>query len=208
MAKNEQLEQKILEVAEELFLAKGFDAVSTTDIAKKVGCNQALIHYYYRTKERLFYQIFCNKYELLMSYIQWDEQHPKSLKEVLAHFIDSYFALLVKNRNLPFFIINELIMNKERRDFLREALERNAVSNHYYQTIDKMVKREIEIGNIRPIETIDLTLNVFSLVIFTFLTLPLYTDFFYQDESQVDKYLQRRKEEIKQLIFRGIFIQG
>ena len=33
MAKNEQLEAKILQTAEELFLEKGFDATSTTDIA-------------------------------------------------------------------------------------------------------------------------------------------------------------------------------
>ena len=36
------MEQQILQCAEELFLEKGFSLVSTTDIAKKAGCNQAL----------------------------------------------------------------------------------------------------------------------------------------------------------------------
>ena len=36
-------------------MEKGFDAVSTTDIARKVGCNQALVHYYFRTKDNLFF---------------------------------------------------------------------------------------------------------------------------------------------------------
>ena len=43
-------EKAILKVAEKMFLEKGFAMVSTTDIANKVGCNQALVHYYYRTK--------------------------------------------------------------------------------------------------------------------------------------------------------------
>ncbi|MBQ1851529.1 MAG: helix-turn-helix transcriptional regulator, partial [Paludibacteraceae bacterium] len=40
------LEQVILDAATELFLERGFDSTSTTDIAKKAGCNQALVHYY------------------------------------------------------------------------------------------------------------------------------------------------------------------
>ena len=52
------MEKAILEAAETLFLEKGFDATSTTQIAKAVGCNQALIHYYFRTKENLFDTIF------------------------------------------------------------------------------------------------------------------------------------------------------
>ena len=49
----QNMEQIILEVAEELFLDKGYALTSTTEIAKKAGCNQALIHYYFRTKENL-----------------------------------------------------------------------------------------------------------------------------------------------------------
>ena len=30
------------------------EGTSTTEIAKTVGCNQTLIHYYFRTKEKLF----------------------------------------------------------------------------------------------------------------------------------------------------------
>ena len=64
--KEQNLEQKIIDVAEKIFMDKGFDSTSTTDIAKEVGCNQALIHYYFRTKENLFQQIFYKKFEDLM----------------------------------------------------------------------------------------------------------------------------------------------
>ena len=44
MEKNKNIEKRILWVAERLFLEKGFNGTSTTEIAKAVGCNQALIH--------------------------------------------------------------------------------------------------------------------------------------------------------------------
>ena len=42
---NHDMEQSILKVAEQLFLDKGFNRTSTTEIARVVGCNQTLIHY-------------------------------------------------------------------------------------------------------------------------------------------------------------------
>ena len=61
---NPTMEIQILETAEKLFLEKGFASTSTTEIAREVGCNQALVHYYFRTKENLFntiYFAFCDK---------------------------------------------------------------------------------------------------------------------------------------------------
>ena len=56
------MEKLILEAAEKLFLEKGFDLTSTTQIAKEAGCNQALVHYYFRTKDNLFNMIFESKF--------------------------------------------------------------------------------------------------------------------------------------------------
>ena len=38
------MEEAILETAERLFLENGYASTSTTQIAKEVGCNQALVH--------------------------------------------------------------------------------------------------------------------------------------------------------------------
>jgi len=50
---NQTTEQTILEVAERLFLGKGFASTSTTEIARVASCNQVLIHYYFRMKDNL-----------------------------------------------------------------------------------------------------------------------------------------------------------
>jgi len=60
------MEQLIVETAERLFLEKGFAMTSTTEIAKEIGCNQALVHYYFRTKAKLFEAIFEKKIKLFI----------------------------------------------------------------------------------------------------------------------------------------------
>lgn len=198
------LEKKILETAEALFMEKGYDATSTTDIARKVGCNQALVHYYFRTKENLFQRIFIEKVGLILSYITLDSQAAIDFKVALFRFIDSYFSMLSNNRQLPLFLIKELIIREERRSIIRQIVLQEMDYLHYYHNWDKMVREEIEKGRIRPIETMDLTLDVMSLIVFTFISLPLYSDFFQQDEEQITAYLERRRNEIKNLIWKGL----
>ncbi len=205
--KKSQVEEQILRAAEELFMEKGFDAVSTTDIARKVGCNQALVHYYFRTKDNLFLQVFLQKFSIIMSKISSEiTPNEHDFFVILDRFIDTYFEMLSENRTLPFFLVNELLLRPERREIVREHIANNCEYLEYYYSIDRMVKTEIGKGTIRPIETMDLTLDLISLIVFTFISLPMYSDFFHQDEEQINTYLLRRKKEVKELVMRGIVI--
>ena len=202
--KKTSLEEQILQTAEELFLEKGFDATSTTDIAKKAGCNQALVHYYFRTKENLFMQIFAKKQEMVFSCLKLKEE--SGFQAALNDFIDAYFELLMKNRKLPFFIINELIMRDDRRQYFRKKVIESPEYLKYYGSWNTMLQKEIAEGRVRPIELSDLTLHIVSLIVFTFISLPLYSDFFEKDEAEITTYLNHRKEAIKEVIFKGIEI--
>ena len=46
-------EKRIETAAMQLFFTRGVDAVSIRDIAKAAECNSSMIHYYFRTKEKL-----------------------------------------------------------------------------------------------------------------------------------------------------------
>ncbi len=48
----------ILDAAERLFAAKGFDGVSTATIAKEAGVSQSQIHYHFDTKQKLWDKVF------------------------------------------------------------------------------------------------------------------------------------------------------
>ena len=63
------MEERILACAERLFLNKGYNLTSMTEIAREAGCTQALVHYYFRTKENLFSNIFESKFHLFIDCI-------------------------------------------------------------------------------------------------------------------------------------------
>ncbi|PZP56162.1 MAG: TetR family transcriptional regulator [Micavibrio aeruginosavorus] len=52
--KTEEKRQKIIEIASTLFLEKGFDKLSMSDIATKVGGSKATLYGYFHNKEELF----------------------------------------------------------------------------------------------------------------------------------------------------------
>ena len=55
---DKQTEEKIFEAATDVFIEKGMDGARMQDIADHAGINKALLHYYYRTKDRLFNAVF------------------------------------------------------------------------------------------------------------------------------------------------------
>ena len=61
MAKERQdnkTENAILKAARKVFTRKGYAAARMDDIAREAGINRALLHYYFRSKERMFDIIF------------------------------------------------------------------------------------------------------------------------------------------------------
>ena len=48
------LEQQIIKTAQQLFIEKGFVETSMSDIAATVGINRPTLHYYFRTKDKMF----------------------------------------------------------------------------------------------------------------------------------------------------------
>ena len=87
------MEKTILDTATKLFLEKGFASTSTTEIAKEVGCNQALVHYYFRTKERLFEAVFANKFQNFATNILEINRGNFSFEEKLRMKIESQMKI-------------------------------------------------------------------------------------------------------------------
>ena len=62
-------ESAILEAARKLFGSQGFAGVSLQDIAKVAGTTKSMINYYFRSKEKLFAQIFRQEFQHLFTSI-------------------------------------------------------------------------------------------------------------------------------------------
>ena len=204
MYRNQNIEKRILWVAERLFLEKGFNGTSTTEIAKTVGCNQALIHYYFRTKEKLFWDVFAPKVEQVVEYLDAPLDESIDFVERVKNVIDFYFGILELDERLAPFIVNELIMNPDRWDRFRDRNLRNESLSSAFTRFENMVKEEFEKGTIRNIEAIDLLMNIMSLTITAFIVAPKGFASGECDRNARKAYLDHRREDIKNLIVNGM----
>ncbi|MGN1239720.1 MAG: TetR/AcrR family transcriptional regulator [Paludibacteraceae bacterium] len=198
------MESRILEAAKTLFFQNGFAATSTTDIARLAGCNQALVHYYFRTKEKLFAGIFMEQTGRALEVINASLQSDAPFEQQIRNCVSLYFDTLMENPNLPYFVMNELIHNPSRRAAILEIVQHNPQYLFTYQRFANLLQRETEKGCIVSIHPQDLLLHVASLTIFPFLSLPMYEDLFHPTAEEKLDYLSRRKEETIRLILQGI----
>lgn len=205
MSKEQNLEIQILQAAEELFLNNGFVGTSTTDIAKRVGCNQALVHYYFRTKENLFLQVFMAKLDMILKTLQQPLlKQDADFFDKLRNAISAYFDFLANDTRLPYFVINEMLGNKDRLSLVYEHFMRNTMRNNVFGIIDNVVQSAVEKRIIRPISTVHFILDIVSLTVFNFIALPIYSDVSGCTDEERRSFLEQRKEEIITLAINGV----
>lgn len=192
--KDLNMENHILECAQRLFLEKGFALTSTTEIAKEAGCNQALVHYYYRTKEKLFQKIFEQKFNLFLSSFLFIENDRKPYLEKLQERLETHFDLLYENKGLPFLILNEILTNPSRVYSLKEILD--GIDKSIFINFQKELNEEIKAGRIRKTTPLDIILNILSLNISTFLSLPIIKGLGILPEEEEANFISHRKQEV------------
>jgi TetR/AcrR family transcriptional regulator len=199
---DDSMEQKIRDAAERLFLDKGFALTSTTEIAKAAGCNQALVHYYFRTKDRLFEAVFAEKVKLFVEEILNISSEPISFGEKVRRKILSHYDLLLENPQMPFLIINELITNPERLNALKVIVAPNI--GMVFAQFERELKEEIRKGTIRPMSAFDFVVTMLSLNIMPFLGIPIMKSALHLDDAGVRDLLLKRREENIEIVLRNL----
>ncbi len=204
MTTNDTMELRIREVAQQLFFRQGYASTSTTQIAHEAGCTQALVHYYYRTKENLFRQIFLEQIEAALNVIGRSLCDTDSFEGFIEGAIGLYFDALKANPRLPYFVLEELVSNPERRRYLRENFVKKPTYIMFYMQFDALVRREQQAGRLAHVEPFDILMSIASQTVFTFLVLPLYQDLLARTEEQVNEFIAHRKQEITRIVIQGL----
>jgi TetR/AcrR family transcriptional regulator len=199
---DQNMEQAILQSAEKLFLEKGFAMTSTTEIAKDAGCNQALIHYYYRTKEKLFVAVFERKAAVFFSGFSTIDESAMSFEESLRLKIEAHFDMIRANPRLPFLIINELTTNPSRIESLKEGIGKIAAKVFF--PLEARLKEEIATGRIRPIGAYDLVLSMLSLNVMFFLASPIVRTALSLGDEDYERAVEARRRESVETILRSL----
>ena len=201
MQKN-NMEEQILLVAKELFMQNGYEGVSTTQVAKAVGCNQALVHYYYRTKQNLFKIICQQEIQKMLKILVDIPQEDISFEDFIENIIEAQIGFLKNNPDAPFFIIGELRHNSEVLKMMRELF--SEFGKEIVGKIRLFVQMKQRKGELNDVSIEDLLIDIVSLDVMSFVGQVLFTQILEMDSQTQEAFLERRKIHIKKLILSNI----
>lgn len=191
---------KILRAAEEEFMENGYGNAKMMAIAARAGVSHSMLHYYYRSKEKLFQMVFDEKAQLIVGILEGIHSKEFDLKEVIAQFVRNQFNLLMDNDRFVWFIINELIHNEENMTKVIDIVKSKL--SDYLLWFNDVLTKEIESGRIRSISGRSLIMNIISLNASSFLCIPVLKKL--EPEMDINEYLINRREENVEFIWNAI----
>ena len=201
--KDNNTEEAILRAAEFEFLEKGFAGAKTVAIADRAGVTHAMLHYYYRSKRNLYEKILNDKMEMVIkSFVASFDLPDMDFVQRIKLGMEAHFDFIKANPLLPRFLINEVFA---RNDIGLMQLMRNKMSK-VYEKVQREIDAAVGDGLLRPITAFELMVDIVSLNLFTFVALPILSDFsgiFYESE---DLMLEARKRENVEMIMSRILI--
>mgnify|MGYP003811364485 CR=1 FL=1 len=192
-------EETILKVAREVFMQHGYDGTSMQMIADAAGINKSLLHYYYRSKEKLFAQIFSHVFRQFVPHLGEVFLSEMPLEQKIRVFTERYIDVFIQHPLIPIFVMQELSKNPQHlADLIRDAgLNPEIVKSRLQETLEK---EDVMLKDPRQF-----MVNLLGLCIFPFAARPLIQRMLFDnDEVAYDAFLQQRKNEVAEFIINAI----
>jgi AcrR family transcriptional regulator len=190
--------EKLLSAARDLFLRYGYRTVSSRQIATAAGANVAMIRYYFGGKPGLYKEVCNGVIQPVRARI--DAMADGTASPELSAVVVAAMRMYASNPWLAGLIVREVLMpdGPLRGMFIKEFPER------LVPLAEKLVRRQIESGAVRADLDPKLTvLSMISLALFPFLALPVTSKVF--GVRQDEEFLQRFAQHTTELIARGLY---
>jgi TetR/AcrR family transcriptional regulator len=195
-------EIKIINAATEIFLQKGKDGARMQEIADRAGINKALLHYYFRSKDRLYEKVFETIVDSFFERILDAILETEDAEKFIGGFVEKYIDTLAERPEVIRFIVWEIgqgggnFSKVVQTVFTRRGFSEIPFPKKIQQAIDK--------GDIRPLDPVHLTLSLIGMCLYPFLAGAIIEKTFPGIEVCSAVFIRQRKEEILNLIWRGI----
>lgn len=166
-------EKRILRAAREEFINTGLPGARMQRIADNAGVNKALLHYYFRSKDKLYEAAL--KEIISDIWTSVDEQiriagDSTDLRSLIEIVVKTYINALSKDPDTPKLILRELVDGGEMIPVLLNGIM--AHSGGIPNKITELARREIRNGKLRRIDPIHVIMNIMGMSVITFLAKP------------------------------------
>lgn len=201
------VEKKIIDAARELFYEKGFTGTTVRDIATKAEVNLALLHYYFRTKDKIFEIVFSEAFSLLFKRLNRALSSDVDVFEKIKLIISSYINTSAKYPQLASFIMHELSVNPNFVWGIISSYEGKQDINNNYDIFFEEIKGLGKKGIIKEVDPKILFIDIMSLSLFPFVANVFISNFLYsKKKTEFNRMIKDRTEHVYSLIVNSIKI--
>ncbi len=192
--------ERLLAVAIDVFSEYGYQAVSTSQIAKQAGMAQSMVHYHFRTKERLWKTAIDHlmhelgrKFPIVRDELK-DLDPVSRLKVMTRRFI----KISATDVSLVRIVLHEGTVPSSRlRWFVRAYLAPG------YDDFDTAVKAGIQAGLIKDMPVYAISQSIISIATYVFCVAPLVKEVHSVDVTTPET-IDELADTILEIIFTGI----
>lgn len=193
-------EARILEAARSVFIRRGTAGARMQEIAAEAGVNQALLHYYFRSKNALSAAVFEQLASRLFAALLQALAEESTLDEKIDRIVALYHDNLSKNPFLPGYIIAELQHHPERIETLLARIgggrDPRQVVLPLFVRLGEQIEAEVRAGRMRPIGPRQFVVNLVSLCIFPFAARPMLAMMLGLDDDAFPSFIDERRRTL------------
>lgn len=202
-----ETEQRILDAARRVFTRRGTAGARMQEIAAEAGVNQALLHYYFRSKERLSIAVFQQMASTLFPALIQTLGSDVTIEQKIDAIVALYLENLSKNPFLPGYIISELHHHPDRIPHMlatATGIDPSKMLAQVFAKLGQQIDSQVRAGRMRPIAPQQFAANLISLCVFPFAARPMLSMAFGLDDAGFAHFIEQRRRELPQYIRNAI----
>ena len=202
MEKNRNVEKEIVDAARRVFHVKGYKESTMRDIASEANINMAMLHYYFRSKDNLFFIVFDEAFRLLYGKIAtYVADSSMEIFDKIRAITKEYISFFNSQPYLPPFVVGEIIRSPDK---IGKRLQDIISPTDMFRIFSDQLQKEYEKGRIKKISALTLILNIVSLCVFPAISKAVLQEVLSFDDVSMNMVLKLREHEVADFIINAI----
>jgi AcrR family transcriptional regulator len=199
MSEEIQTEQQILEAAKQIFQERGFAGARMQEIADEADINKSMLHYYFRSKDKLFQKVFQDSIRQFFPEILKVLHADLALTPKIEKLVETYYEMFRKHPHLPRFVIHEMNQHPDRfKEFVKN------MGFEIPETFVRQIRQEIKSDSMLNIDPREFIINTIGLCVFPLIARPMIETVFKMNDEQYQQFLEQRKKELPKFILNAV----
>lgn len=199
MDEKRDTEQIIKAAAKREFLLNGLKGARMQAIADGAGINKAMLHYYFRTKEKLFEVIFSDAMKEMNERMGAIAESDTDIFEKIKNFVHGYSEKASEDPEFDLFVMNEFRQNPAYFEQVMKTSSAGKSIRSFINALEKAVRGKQIVGDPHQI-----FLSMLGACIFPYAGMTMIRTMIAKSEGAYQKLLRERTDFLVEFITRAI----